>query len=219
MMEIQNCSKADISRYLTLIRLNFENAYPTRNDDEVTLLIESWYAILKPYPRDVCNEAVMQTLKRARFAPRVGDIVETIEKMQNVFQKSDNELWVELIKVLPKARSLVYAFQFTAVEDNGRTQGDNARIELSAVFEGLPKELKAYLHSESGLRQLSDYDDEQLSYERGRFMRIMPQVKEREKTRKELPANVAALVKGVEENLLGEKKLLNRPEGEVEENT
>jgi hypothetical protein len=56
-----------------------------------------------------------------------------------------------------------------------------------------------------------------MSYERGRFMRIMPQVKEKEKTRRELPANVAVLVKGLEDKIqIADKKLLG---GTVEENT
>lgn len=206
MAEIQVCSKADILRYITVVRLNFENAYPTRNDDEMALLIESWYSILKNYPREVCNEAVMQTLKRARFAPRIGDVVETIEKMQNVFQKSDSELWNELVKVTPQVWSLLQGYQDL----------DN-KVTIKSLFDGLSPELKAYLHSSSGLRQLANYDYEQMSYERGRFMRIMPQVKEKEKTRRELPANVAVLVKGLEDKIqIADKKLLG---GTVEENT
>lgn len=206
MAEIQVCSKADILRYITVVRLNFENAYPTRNDDEMALLIESWYSILKNYPREVCNEAVMQTLKRARFAPRIGDVVETIEKMQNVFQKSDSELWNELVKVTPQVWSLLQGYQDL----------DN-KVTIKSLFDGLSPELKAYLHSSSGLRQLANYDYEQMSYERGRFMRIMPQVKEKEKTRRELPANVAVLVKGLEDKIqIADKKLLGEA---VEENT
>lgn len=206
MAEIQVCSKADILRYITVVRLNFENAYPTRNDDEMALLIESWYSILKNYPREVCNEAVMQTLKRARFAPRIGDVVETIEKMQNVFQKSDSELWNELVKVTPQVWSLLQGYQDL----------DN-KVTIKSLFDGLSPELKAYLHSSSGLRQIANYDYEQMSYERGRFMRIMPQVKEKEKTRRELPANVAVLVKGLEDKIqIADKKLLGEA---VEENT
>lgn len=207
MAEIQVCSKADILRYITVVRLNFENAYPTRNDDEMALLIESWYSILKNYPREVCNEAVMQTLKRARFAPRIGDVVETIEKMQNVFQKTDAQLWNELVKVTPQVWGLLQGYQDL----------DN-KVTIKSLFDNLSSELKAYLHSPSGLRQLANYDYEQMSYERGRFMRIMPQVKEREKTRRELPANVAALVKGIENKIqIADKKL--RGSGAIEENT
>ena len=206
MVEMTVCSRADILQYITMIRLNFENAYPARDDNEMSILVESWYSILKNYPREVCNEAVMQTLKRARFAPRIGDVVETIEKMQNVFQKSDSELWNELVKVTPQVWSLLQGYQDL----------DN-KVTIKSLFDGLSPELKAYLHSSSGLRQLANYDYEQMSYERGRFMRIMPQVKEKEKTRRELPANVAVLVKGLEDKIqIADKKLLG---GTFEENT
>lgn len=206
MVEMTVCSRADILQYITMIRLNFENAYPARDDNEMSILVESWYSILKNYPREVCNEAVMQTLKRARFAPRIGDVVETIEKMQNVFQKSDSELWNELVKVTPQVWSLLQGYQDL----------DN-KVTIKSLFDGLSPELKAYLHSSSGLRQLANYDYEQMSYERGRFMRIMPQVKEKEKTRRELPANVAVLVKGLEDKIqIADKKLLGEA---VEENT
>ena len=192
-------SKKDIAQYITMIRLNFENAYPTRDDDELTLLIGSWYSILKDYPKEVCNEAVMQTLKRAKFAPRIGDVVETIDKMQSAFQKTDTELWAELTSVLGKTRTAVYDIRYL----NGC---QNARERLKGIFDGLSQELKNYVRNTSGLIDIADYDDDQLSYEKGRFLRIMPSLREREKTRKELPESVAKLVGGVADKLQIENK-------------
>ena len=43
----------DINKYITTIRINFENAYKTQTDEEREILIKSWYAILKDYPKEV----------------------------------------------------------------------------------------------------------------------------------------------------------------------
>lgn len=191
----------DINKYITTIRINFENSYKTQTDEEREILIKSWFAILKDYPKEIVDKAVINAIKNAEFAPRIGTIVKEIEKMRTAYEKSDEELWAELTGVLRKVSDNTYAYRYTFVEANGKTQGENAFQRNKDIFERLSPELKAYCQNLSGLTVIAEYTDEQLSYEKGRFLRIMPTIKERAKTRSETPANIAGLIQGLANHL------------------
>jgi hypothetical protein len=198
----------DINKYLTTIRINFENAYKTQTDDERKILLQSWYVILKDYPKEVCDKAVIEAIKYAKFAPRIGDIVEQIEKMRVAFEKDENELWSELTRVLPAVARNTYHYRFNAVDYNGLTQGENARRRNEAIFERLSPELKEYCRDIGGLIALAEFTDDQLTYERGRFMRNMPEVRKRAQTRQALPENVAGYLKSTATLIASDIKLL-----------
>lgn len=187
----------DVNKYITMIRINFENAYKAHNDEERQMLLQSWYAILREYPKEVCDRAVINALKNAEFAPRIGAIVKEIERMQVAYEKSESELWAELKGALRVAADCAYRFRFNFVEANGLTQGENAKIKLRGVFDNLSPELKEYCRNEHGLIELSQLTEEQLSYEKGRFNRTMPQLKERAKTRAQIGGNLSGLLQGM----------------------
>ena len=192
----------DVNQYITMIRINFENAYKTQTAEEREMLLASWYAILKDYPKEICDKAVINAIKHAEFAPRIGTIVKEIEKMQVAFEKDDAELWAELTGTLREVRECAYRFRFTYVEANGLTQGDNARLRVKELFNNLAPELKDYCRNESGLIDLARLDTEQLGYEKGRFIKTMPQLKERAKTRGQLGDNLTLLIQGMSNKFL-----------------
>lgn len=198
----------DINKYLTTIRINFENAYKTQTDEERKILLQSWYVILKDYPKEVCDKAVIEAIKHAKFAPRIGDIVEQIEKMRVAFEKDENELWAELTGVLGNVSSNTYRYRFNAVDYNGLTQGENARRRNEAIFERLSPELKEYVKDVGGLITIAEYTAEQLTYERGRFMRNIPVMKERARTRQALPENIAGFLQSTATLITADRKLL-----------
>ena len=185
----------DVNKYITTIRINFENAYKTQTDEEREILIKSWFAILKDYPKEVCDKAVINALANAEYAPRIGSIVKEIEKMQVAFEKSETELWSELTGVFREVERCAYSFKFTYVEANGLSQGENARIRINEIFNGLSPELKEYCRNANGLIELAK--SEGLEYEKGRFMRVIPQMKERARVRQSTPDGLAGLVQGL----------------------
>lgn len=187
----------DINKYITTIRINFENAYKTQTDEEREILIRSWFVILKDYPKEIVDKAVINSIKYAKFAPRIGDIVEQIEKMCEAYEKSDEELWAELTGVLREVSRNRYAYNYTFIDANGKTQGDNARQRNKDIFERLSPELKAYCSNLSGLIALAELTTDELNYEKGRFLRVMPTIKQRAKTRDEIPAQLAVLIQGL----------------------
>lgn len=186
--------RQDIVTYILKIRLNFENAYATSSDEEFDLLVESWFDILKENSKEICDQAVNNALKKAKFAPRLGNITEEIENILNASVKSDEELWAELVSSLPRvyeiSRYSTYS-QYYAW----------AHAKLLEVFNALDQILQSYLVNTSALVELSEQTEESLKFEKARFLKqvlsIRKRVLEQKKsqlfleqvTKKALPAN------------------------------
>lgn len=198
-----NITPANVNQYLAIIRINFENSYKTQTPEERQLLIQSWYEILKDYPKEVCDKAVINALKYAKFAPRIGDIVEQIDKMMEAFEKTENELWSELCGVLREVSSNYYAFRFNAIDSNGKTQGDNARDRVAQIFNNLSPELREYVQTQRGLIEIAGMDGDKLNFEKARFIKALPRIRQSKRTRQELPEKLAKLIQSTEVKLLG----------------
>lgn len=186
-------TEQDVVKIITRIRINFENAYNLPKT-EMELLIDSWYSALKPYPKELVGEAAHRVLSHAEFVPRIGNIVNEIEKMQQAFAKSDGELWAELKGVLYEANRCFHSFHLTYKPDGIRTQGEIAAARLQEIFDGLSDELRDFLGNMHQLAVISEYDAEQLSYERGRFLKLLPTFRSRVQMRKTLSQSALALL-------------------------
>lgn len=187
---MKKLTKRDIGIYLVKINLNFENAY-NFGDDEQSLLVESWYEALSEYPKEICDRAVNNALKYARFAPKLGDIVEEIQKLMNADSKSDEELWAELMNVTAKvydiSRYLKYEQYFK-----------NATAKLRDIYDGLSGELKLYVVNISTLIEISELSRESLPYEKARFFKQMPVLRrhaEEKQTAKKLLESISEVKK------------------------
>lgn len=181
----------DVNKYITTIRINFENSYKTQTDKEREILIKSWFAILKDYPKEIVDKAVINAIKYSEFAPRIGTIVKEIEKMREAYEKSDEELWAEFTVALEKVNR-VNMFGNRDWLDNGRLV--NPAKETLRIYKGLSPELQSFVGDIPELIALSKR--ETLEYEKGRFLRTMPTIKERARTRQETP-NLAGLIQGL----------------------
>lgn len=181
----------DILTYIYKIQLNFDNSYQTSSINERKLLISSWYEILCKYPKEICDKAITNTLRKASFAPRIGDIVNEIENILNADSKSDEELWAELMNVTTKvydiSRYLKYEQYFK-----------NATAKLRDIYDGLSGELKLYVVNISTLIEISELPRESLPYEKARFFKQMPVLRrhaEEKQTAKKLLESISEVKK------------------------
>lgn len=194
----------DINKYITTIRIEYPNAFPIQARTETEraelyhMLCKSWYKQLEQYPKEVCDTAVMNALGSAREGryPRIGDVKYQVEKIQEACQKSDNELWAELQSVLSKVADNVMSYGYTARAENGRTQGENAIKRNEDIFNSLSPEIKEYCQNLVGLTYIALCDKEKLNFERSRFLKAIPQIRERAKIRATIPEAVKSLVTG-----------------------
>jgi len=179
----------DVNKYIATIRINFENAYKTQTSEERQILIKSWYEILKEYPKEVCDKAVINAIKYAKFAPRIGDVVEQIEKMRTAYEKTDSELWTELTGVLNSVSKIMY-FGTARHWYNGKLI--EPMNEVQKIYEKLDPILQNYAGGVSGLIALSRQDT--LDYEKGRFLKSVEILRTREKTKQEMPLGLAGII-------------------------
>lgn len=189
--------KTDIIRILTLIRLNFENAYKCTNEEK-QILIDSWYEILKPYTCELVLEATRNVIGHASFVPHLGDIVKEIERLAAAFLKSDNELWKELMSISGDVCHDwgVYRAGYTYKEDNGYSQSDNAYRRVVEKYNQLPWELKEFAGSVSGLADICAMEGKELQIAQARFVKQLPQMRERKTTRERTSEATAKLLTG-----------------------
>ncbi|MCM1438042.1 MAG: replicative helicase loader/inhibitor [Roseburia sp.] len=161
---------AAVATYIIKIQLNFENAYVTSNDDERRLLIASWYEALCEYPKEICDKAVNNALKKAKFAPRLGDVTEEINALLSAGEPTDAELWAELSSVLGRVYEISRYLSYPQHVNwaNGR---------LNEIYSGLSDELKLFIVNVSTLIEVAEMTDESLQFERARFFKQIPILK------------------------------------------
>jgi hypothetical protein len=153
----------------------------------IKLQADIWLEILGRYDKDLAMKAFYDVCKTEKYRITPAHIVERIEKIENAFRKSEQEIWAKFRKILKRVNNCVYKLKFTAVEGNGKTQGENAQEELQRLYEGLSPELKRYCGNISGLKDLSQLDDEELEFEKARFLKHIGKIKESVKIQNECP--------------------------------
>ena len=195
-------NKQDIIKMLTVI----ESLYGGKNTSElkqhIQLQADIWLEILGRYDKDLAMKAFYDVCKTEKYRITPAHIVEQIEKIENAFGKSDQELWAEFRRVLNKANDCVYKLKFKMIEENGKTQGENAQLELERLYEGLPLPLQRYCGNVSGLKDLSQLDDESLEFEKARFLKDIGKKKAEIKIQQECP-QFAELAQGTLKALEG----------------
>lgn len=196
-------TKSEIVKIITAIKIQCPETLPYRNESEFDLLVDMWHEILREYPAEIVWVAVRNALKNTVYQKQnwIGAINQEIEKMQVAYEKDENELWAELTMVMREVSDCAYRLRFNFVERNGKTQGENASIRLKEIFNNLSPELKNYVRNTGTLIEISNLTDEQLQYERGRFMRTIPQIKQRAKTKAQT-GDMAGLLQGLTLKLL-----------------
>lgn len=155
----------------------------------VDALIDTWMLLLKDYPDKAVEVAFLKCLGYCEKPPLPAHIIKELNSMLESLEPSDEELWSQYTRALNKTEKEVYYFRFNAIEENGRTQGDNAKMRVQVLWDNLPQTLKQYIGSKGELiRVARDYTDEDLKFEKNRFLKMMPTIKKREEAVKVLLA-------------------------------
>lgn len=169
---VNMASDQKIIEILAMIRTIYPYYAKEKEGDDVKLIGKSWKLILSEYSDSEVERAFEKCLKRCKVPPTPADIVEEIESVKKITPEEAGELWIEYVSALRKAEELTYYFPFTFVEQNGKTQGENAREELKQLFNNLSYPLKKYIGSvamltEKGMR----FDFGELKFEKPGFIK------------------------------------------------
>lgn len=178
---------ADINTITEMI-LAIKAIYPYyAKGNDAKILAQTWDRLLKDYPDRMTDKAFYVCLQTCKVPPTPADVIEKIKEMQKTLRPSDEELWVEYKTAISKAAELADSFNFTAIEPNGLTQGQNARIKAEKLYEGLPEYIKEYTGSYGAFMDMVKTADAAfLTYERNRFLKAMPDIAKRVEYRERL---------------------------------
>lgn len=165
-------------------------------DTDVEMLVRTWSALLKDYPDDVTEAAFYKCLQTCKTPPTPADVLENIHSFAAVNEPTDEDLWAVYMEALHKTLRLMYYFQFNYVDPvTGMSQGDKARQDVEALWQGLPEKIKMYLASKGELmRRARELDGGDMSFERSRFMRTMPAMKKRQEYNMLLTSGVGRML-------------------------
>lgn len=160
----------DIVKIITLIKVNYDNAYPDGNGESTKSLVEFWFKCLSKYPREIVFEATENTIKHCQYTPKLANIIEEIDKILISRAPSIDMLWDELNAILAKVFDVS---RYRSYEQYSQW----TESELNKLYEGLNPELKLFVPTRSSLIQLSEVSGDSLQYERARFFKNMPELR------------------------------------------
>ena len=140
-----------------------------KSKEEIKVLVNIWSLMLKNYDDKEVNNAVMLALRECKMPPAPADIIEKADMLRN--PQTKEEIWDLIVKALYKGADLIDCFHFTAIDKNGKTQGENARNRCEKVYNSLPDIAKSYMGSYGRFLEMSRYSDNSLNFERTRFLK------------------------------------------------
>ena len=204
-------SETDIINYIAIINLNFDSPYANISEENMDLLINTWYDCLKDYPKELCDRAMKELIISYKYkSPKLPDLIAIINDYINAGEKTANELWEELKKALPKIQNCVDKSKFNTpvyeYEIEGKkyvyTVGQVNRKWAQDLYDGLSPELKERYPSISSLLELYRMNEEQFYFEKNRFEKELPVLRKRIKLKAEIIPGIRKLIKNNSGDLL-----------------
>ncbi len=172
-------SKTKIAEILATIKAVYP--YFSKDGNEI-VTAKVWNLALKDIPDNMVEGAFLKCIQTCKMPPTPADVIEKINVMIDAVQPTDEELWSTYIKALKITNDLFYDFGFTLIEKNGKTQGENARHKVEQVWQELPQKIQLYLGNKSELLRVAiSYTEDELKFEKTKFMKTLPTIKERER--------------------------------------
>ncbi len=169
--------------------------YYAKEATSIETLVKTWGLLLKDYPDQIVETAFLKCLQICKMPPTPADVIEQIKAIHTANEKTEEELWTLYTQALRDTSKYVYRIQYPLF-------GEDPRQKIEDLWHGLPGEVQRYLGSKSELMRISrSFTDEDLQYEKTRFLKVIPTMKEREEYQK-----ISLLITG-SENMMIEGEL------------
>lgn len=164
----------DVLGIIKLIKLNFGKEFNVSSKDELEAIVRQWHKSLSKYPRELVLEEFGNVMEYAEFAPKLATILARLRAIENLNAKTPEQLWEELDNAVYKASQIVYYAEHPIFDARGKVEQRSVSEQLKELYSGLDPVIKEYIPSASGLVRLTEMDS--LEYEKGRFMRYLPEM-------------------------------------------
>ena len=148
-------------------------------DCDIELLVQTWGVLLRDYKDDVVDIAFYNAMQSCKVPPTPADIIERIKEMQKASDPTPESLWNELRAAIKETQKQMYYFRFNYIDNSGISQGDRARKKVDDVWNALNEKLKSYLSSKEEMIAIARNDEDDLKYEKSRFLKTLPIIEKR----------------------------------------
>lgn len=164
---------------ITEMIASIKTIYPYyAKDADVITLVKTWEVLLKDFTDEVVNVAFYKCLQTCKMPPTPADVLEVIRDIEVTSELSDEMLWNEFTRTLQKVNTYCYRIQYPLY-------GENPREQIQAVWDSLDYKLQQYIGSKGEMMRLAQtYTDEELKFEKTRFMKAMPIMQKRKEYQK-----------------------------------
>lgn len=129
-------------------------------------LVELWAAALNGITDEEAQRALIRCLQTCKAPPTPADIIEQVQAERAEKEPTAEEVWASFERSLSDVKTYLYRLKYPMA-------GENPREELERIWSGYPDMLKRYLVTQSEMISLAKVDDENLRFERNRFLRTM----------------------------------------------
>ena len=154
-------------------------------DCDIELLVQTWGVLLRDYKDDVVDIAFYNAMQSCKVPPTPADIIERIKEMQKSSEPTPESLWNELRAAIKETQKQMYYFRFNYIDNSGISQGDRARKKVDDVWNALNEKLKSYLSSKEEMIAIARNDEDDLKYEKSRFLKTLPIIEKRIEEKKQ----------------------------------
>lgn len=191
-----NITKQYVAGLIALLKSEYPREFREMTEKQFAAKIEMWHNSLEKYPKEVVDAAFRRALETSTYPPALANILGNVKEIQKALEPTDTEFWEMLLTATRRATERVRSFHYTFVEANGLTQGQNARNEFKAIWAEMPQVLKDYCGNENGLISLTRLGNEELAFEKGRFLKMLPTLKTRAEVRRTVHPDILKLASG-----------------------
>lgn len=150
-------------------------------ESDVEMLVKTWAVLLKDVPDEVADAAFYKALQVCKVPPTPADIFEQIKAMRAAQEPTAEELWTVLHGACMATLRQLPRFEYTYIDHTGKSQGQQARDAVEAIWQGLPDPIKHYLGTKGELMRTARtmQAEDAATFEKQRFLKTLPTIARR----------------------------------------
>lgn len=173
-------TKTEIPKMIATIETAVPEAFNYKSDEQYQFLVELWFGCFKSYPKELVWRALQQAVINCEYSKQnwLAAVNKEIKKICEASDKSVIQLWSELKGTLYSVYDISRDLRYSQYHDE-------AEAKLKNIYDGLSGEIKLYVTDVPTLIELSEMDDEALSFEKARFIKQLPVLIEHGKNQKQ----------------------------------
>lgn len=162
-----------VVKLITRIKANYRYTYRDVTKEEMKLMVKDWHDCLSSYSEEEVEGAFRVALCKCKMPPTIADLMEILTRQAKLKEPIDAEYWTELTIALDAVKKPVCC------------EGDWREFPLYVLHKDDAE--KIYSTLSAPVKRIVDYStfldyaresDEELRFERARFLKALPEIRE-----------------------------------------